>query len=59
MAVEYLHCCDTYVDLDWNVDDVIYYEDEPYCYEHLLEHLMDKLDLTEEQADQYIEDNLI
>lgn len=55
MAVEYVDCCGSYVDLDWNVDDVIYYEDEPWCYDHLLEHLCNTLEISEEKADEIID----
>lgn len=59
MAVVRLTCCDAYIDLDWNLEGAIHYEGEYYCYEHLLDHLMDKLGMTEDQADSYIDNQLV
>jgi hypothetical protein len=56
MAVEYLHCCDRYVDLDYHVDDVVYYEYQAYCYEHLVEHIANDQDITLEEAELIVED---
>jgi len=57
MSVIYLHCCGSCLDLDFNCDEAIYYgpENEYYCFEHLLDKLMDEKDLTEEQAERLID----
>lgn len=57
MSVEYLHCCHKYVNLDYNCEEVIDFG-EPMCYEHLFEKLVDRYDLTVQQAD-YLIDCLI
>ncbi len=55
MSVEYLQCCNTYIDLDYNCEGVFYYENQAYCYEHLLDYLVNGLGMTEEKADQFID----
>lgn len=55
MSCIWTKCCDNLVDLDYNCDDVIYYNDEYYCIDHLSEKLVEEFNLTDDELDQYID----
>jgi len=47
-----MNCCDRYIDMDEESDDVFFIKDEPICYYCLFDSLTGECNMTEASADE-------